>query len=129
MGLDHCEASAYHLRVLESLNFLSVSKAVPVSDLWVVFDEDQRADLLSCSQALDHLAPEVRFEAIKAVEQTQSHRFARLLSVAHRAYYNAPSVFDIIRILADSEPREPSPIFDPSLVQRVLATKALPRRL
>lgn len=105
------------------------SVAVPVSDLWEALDEHQRADLLNWSQALDHLAPEDRFEAIKAVEQTQTHRFSRLLSVVYRAYYTAPAVLEMIRILADSGPREPLPLFDPSLVQRVLATRAGQRRL
>lgn len=105
------------------------SKAVPVVDILEGLDEDLHANLTRWLAALDSLRPEVTIRAIAAVERAEPLDFARLLTVVHRTYYTAPAVLDIIRTLANSGPREPSPIFDPSLVQRVLATKAGQRRL
>ncbi|MCA3627089.1 MAG: hypothetical protein IOC49_07590 [Methylobacterium sp.] len=105
------------------------SKAVPVADILEGLEEALRANLTRWLAALDNLRPEVTIRAIAAFERAEPLDFARLLTVVHRAYYTAPAVLDIIRTLADSGPREASPLFDPSLVQRVLATKAGQRRL
>lgn len=105
------------------------SKAVLVDDILEGLEEALHANLKRWSATIDSLRPEATIRIIAAVERAECLDFARLLTAVHRAYYTAPAVLDIIRTLADSGPREASPLFDPTLVQHVLATKAGQRRL
>ncbi len=66
---------------------------------------------------------------IAAWEQAAPREFAALLSAAYRAYYTSPLVLGAVTALADAGPREPSALFDPDLVARVVATGAGRRRL
>ena len=85
--------------------------------------------LAALGDAIAGLAPSERAPAIAAWEKAESQAFAALLRAAHRSYYTAPRVLATVAALADAAPREPSPIFDPALVARVIETNAGRRRL
>ncbi len=85
--------------------------------------------LAALGDAIQGLAPSAQAPAIAAWEEAEPQAFAALLRAAHRSYYTAPRVLATVAALADAAPREPSAIFDPDLVARVIETNAGRRRL
>jgi hypothetical protein len=88
-----------------------------------------RHALAALGDAIEGLAPTAQACAIAAWEEAEPLAFAALLRAAQRSYYTAPRVLATVAALADAAPREPSPIFDPDLVARVIETNAGRRRL
>jgi hypothetical protein len=81
------------------------------------------------SDALSAMQPGERNSFLKEKERAEAATFAALLTAAHRAYYSAPAVLETVRRIADAAPREASALFDPTLVQNVMARGAGKRRM
>ena len=54
---------------------------------------------------------------------------SRLSAAVYRAYYTTSAVQSVIRDLAESGPREPSPDFDDSMLEQVRAHRRGQRRI
>ncbi|MCA3261797.1 MAG: hypothetical protein ING44_07640 [Telmatospirillum sp.] len=105
------------------------SAAVDATNFFENCAPDLRHTLSALCEATEGLEPTDRTPAIAAWEKAAPMAFAELLHAAHRAYYTAPRVLAAVAALADSAPREPSPVFDAELVARVINTNAGRRRL
>ena len=113
----------------DGVRWPTFGEAVDIMSFMDSLDLDLRQAVVAWSYRLEIQPPERRVIALKEIEHVDPSCFARLLSQTHRAYYTAPDVHEVVRVLADAGPREPSPLFDPGLVEKVLATNAGKRRL
>jgi hypothetical protein len=62
--------------------------------------------------------------ALTKAEAGDPKAFARLYRALCDAYYASPSVLDRVAELSEAGPHEPSPHFDTSLLDKVIATQA-----
>ena len=70
-----------------------------------------------------------RVDALKRLEAAEPGPFGRVLQALYQAYYNTEGAQAQVSRLAEAGPREDSPFFDLSLLDRVIATQAGRRRL
>lgn len=63
-------------------------------------------------------------EAISSAERDNPNAFAALYRDLCDAYYSAPEVVETVARLAETGPKEASPQFDGSLIDKVVATQA-----
>ena len=54
---------------------------------------------------------------LAALEARDPNAFGQMLTLIYRVYYTTEAVQDAVRRLANAGPREPSPCFDPSLLE------------
>lgn len=90
---------------------------------------DEAEWLAALARELAQLPPHSRIEAARAEEARSPARFARAVQAVYRVYYTSAPVLAVVAALADEGPREPSPVFDETLVAKVKATQAGQRRL
>ena len=91
-----------------------------------VADHDWLAPLAAAVAALPTVDRPAR---MADAEAAAPEAFGRMLAALYRSYYTAPSVRAVVTAVAEAGPREPSPLVDPGLVARVVATRAGARRL
>jgi hypothetical protein len=80
-------------------------------------------------ETIEQLTDADRIAAVARFEALDPAAFTAIYDVLLTAHYSAPETQARIRALADAGPREPSPHFDPSLLDQVIATQAGKRRL
>lgn len=105
------------------------SEAVDMTGFAAKLDPSLQETARAWSAALSAMQPGERIAFLKEKEQAEAATFSALLSAAHRAYYSAPLVLGAVRRIADAAPREASALFDPTLVQNVMARGAGKRRM
>ena len=106
------------------------SDALPDVDAWLgTVPADVSAWLRGRAADVFAASPEERATRVAALEQAEPGLFGRVLAAVYEAYYNSPAAHAEVVRLAEAGPTEPSPFFDPVLVDQVLATGAGRRRL
>jgi hypothetical protein len=113
----------------DAIRWPPFSAAVPVAEFAEALSSGERQALMAAAAGMTGLSDMASNAAIETWEQAAPDSFAAVLSAAHRAYYTAPAVIDVITTLANAGPREPEPHFDPALITQVVATGAGKRRL
>jgi len=98
-------------------------------DLFADLDSVDRDWLAIVAAGIAAAAPQDRARGLAAHEAAAPQTFGRVLAALYRAYYTAPAVRAVVIAIAESGPREPSPFVDPTLVAKVVATRAAARRL
>jgi hypothetical protein len=102
---------------------------VDIGAAWALVADGDRGWLRAAALRIAGLAPDERVAAMQALEQGEPGVFNRVLGALYAAYYTTPAVHALVKRLAEAGPREASPHFDTSLVERVIATQAGLRRL
>jgi hypothetical protein len=100
-----------------------------LSDPALLVPPQDRELVMALCEELERAAVANRRELVAAFERDHGAVFGRLLRAVYRAYYASGAVMTRVRDIADSAPRETSPHFDPSMLERVMTTQAGKRRL